>query len=97
MLIVDLPKADNCAECELVRTCAKRNGVGVTEFIRAKEDGYFTWFCIIKGELVRCGECKHSKIKHQWNAEMYNECELTRRRVEDDWFCADGERKDGKE
>lgn len=47
--------------------------------------------------VVRCGKCKYCKIKHQWNAEPYSECELTRRCVEDDWFCADGERKNGEE
>ena len=61
---------------------------------KENDSGEYTFQCKALGELVRCGECKYCKIKHQWNAEPYNECELTRRCAEDDWFCADGERKE---
>ena len=49
------------------------------------------------GELVRCGECKHRDPEdkrcdcggHEWVKGKILP-------VEDDWFCADGERKDGE-
>ena len=45
--------------------------------------------------VVWCGECKHRFVDGE-NV-RYNVCELTHNRVQsDDWFCADGERKDGE-
>lgn len=45
-------------------------------------------------EVVRCGECKHRYV--DGDNVRYNVCELNHNRVQsDDWFCADGERKDG--
>ena len=45
--------------------------------------------------VVRCGECKHCFV--DGDNVRFNVCELTHNRVQsDDWFCADGERKDGK-
>ena len=43
--------------------------------------------CKVVGELVRCKDCKHYKD---------GKCFYTMRRhgLKDDWFCADGERKD---
>ena len=43
--------------------------------------------------VVRCGECKHSAI----DFENRRYCKLVTyyNHVPDDWFCADGERKDG--
>lgn len=44
-------------------------------------------------EVVRCGECKHSAV----DFEDRRYCKLVTyyNHVPDDWFCADGERKDG--
>ena len=48
--------------------------------------------CPIKGELVRCGECKHRYV--DGDNVRYNVCELNHNKVQsDDWFCADGERR----
>ena len=43
--------------------------------------------------VVRCGECKHSAVDY----ENRRYCKLVTyyNHVPDDWFCADGKRKDG--
>ena len=51
-------------------------------------------FCYIKrGELVRCGECKHY-LDTLWIRER---CGLKDIPVDKNDYCADGERKDGEE
>lgn len=50
----------------------------------------------LKGELIRCGECIHRFVAGE--VVRYNVCELSHNIAQpDDWFCADGERKDGAE
>lgn len=45
------------------------------------------------GTLVRCKDCKHRYIDGE-NV-RYNVCDLNHNKVQgDDWYCADGERKD---
>lgn len=39
------------------------------------------------GDLVRCKECKHYKTIH---------CTCDGCCISDDWYCADGERKEGR-
>ena len=51
------------------------------------------------GELVRCKDCKISKLEKVFknvptSTETVRWCELINRYVDDDWFCADGERKE---
>lgn len=46
------------------------------------------------GELVRCKDCKHLKQEFQWNGMPYKTCEFHGNGFPDDWYCADGERKD---
>lgn len=53
------------------------------------------------GELVRCKDCKHRTKRVCDKIEFY-ECDhigyqQTKCGVTDDWFCADGERKDGSD
>ena len=44
-------------------------------------------------DLVRCGECKHRFV--DGDNVRFNVCELNHNKVQsDDWFCANGERKD---
>lgn len=43
----------------------------------------------IVGELVRCKDCKHRE-----RDEIFNQSWCKGRRVREDFFCADGERKD---
>ena len=47
---------------------------------------------ICKGELVRCGECKHYKYGFCYNPNTYDD-EKTCGNTAKDWFCADGERR----
>lgn len=42
------------------------------------------------GELVRCRDCRHYRTN---NTTGYPHCEILKRFVTEDWFCADGERK----
>ena len=49
-------------------------------------------------ELVRCGECKHF-VENTWECSRLCDRfgdEYSDARVYPDWFCADGERKDGE-
>lgn len=44
-------------------------------------------------EIVRCRECRHRFVDGE-NV-RFNVCELNHNKVQaDDWFCADGERRD---
>ena len=44
----------------------------------------------IKGEIVRCKDCKHKE--KDGISEGYHYCNIKGLQVTDDWFCADGER-----
>lgn len=44
----------------------------------------------IKGEIVRCKDCKHKE--KDGISEGYHYCNINGLQVTDDWFCADGER-----
>lgn len=60
-------------------------------------------------KVVRCRECKHRIVNENYGKRGYmklkamcdldtNDCfQLGRCAEDDDWFCADGERKDGAE
>ena len=46
-------------------------------------------------EIVRCGECKHRFV--DGDNVRFNVCELNHNKAQsDDWFCADGERKEAE-
>ena len=46
--------------------------------------------------IVRCDECKHRDV--DGDNVRFNVCELNHNKVQsDDWFCADGERKEEDE
>ena len=95
MLIVDIPMTEHCFGCSIkydpeTRMCMLdghkfEETFGVITSHRDKD-------CPIKGELVRCGECKHRYV--DGDNVRYNVCELNHNKVQsDDWFCADGERR----
>ena len=49
-------------------------------------------------QVIRCKDCKWSKPEKVFknvptSKDMVRWCELITRYVDDDWFCADGERK----
>ena len=95
MLIVDMemPKDGGC------HIAVDWDGHSFVCPIKRKTCDYFyskkrpDW-CPIKGELVRCGECKW------FDNESIGRC--TRHEIRptpffmDDFYCADGERKDGE-
>ena len=50
----------------------------------------------IQPEIVRCKDCKHRYV--DGGNVRYNACELNHNKVQsDDWFCADGERRENNE
>lgn len=91
MLIVDMPMPKNCCECDLRQD----------DFDRGEQYCPFTGVeclsigrqakCPIKGELVRCGECRY-KFHNQCNNPIGKFGIVT-----DDMYCDCCERKDGKE
>ena len=46
--------------------------------------------------VVRCGECQHYGTAIGWTCKPYNVCKKTHVYCDADWYCADGERKDGE-
>lgn len=90
MLIVNMPKPENCERCPLIFRCAEVQGITAGQFISAKHNGYFADFCIIAGELVTCSKCEsdgrcciqEAMANADWDS--------------DDFFCYFGERKDGE-
>lgn len=110
MLIVDMPMPKSCWDCPLseqIEDWDDFNGsfyvaecklqypkvVMIDEHTRIRPDS-----CPIKGELVLCGECKHRDPEdkrcdcggHEWVKGKILP-------VKDDWFCADGKRKEKEE
>lgn len=47
----------------------------------------------IKGELIRCGNCKHYNNGFCYNPGAYDEV-ITRGNTTPDWYCADGKRRE---
>ena len=61
---------------------------------KENDSGEYTFQCKALGELVRCGECKYYEKFNSWCAY----CKKVDSYISNEnWFCADGERKDGKE
>lgn len=70
------------------------------------DKGYSDGYTKTKEEIVRCKDCKHRILNENYSETdiIYNkaECELDtgdpyelgRNAWDDNWFCADGERKD---
>ena len=44
--------------------------------------------------VVRCKDCKHLFTDFVMDGKEYKRCEMQMAGFHDDWFCADGERKD---
>ena len=69
----------------------------MTEYIVRLEhdaDGAVHYVRQIDGELVRCKECKHLFTDFVMDGKEYKRCEMQMAGFHDDWYCADGERKD---
>ncbi len=44
--------------------------------------------------VVRCKDCKHLFTDFVMNGKEYKRCKMQMAGFHDDWYCADGERKD---
>ena len=44
--------------------------------------------------IVRCKDCKHLFTDFVMDGKEYKRCEMQMAGFHDDWYCADGERKD---
>lgn len=69
----------------------------MTEFIMKETEELITFKHVWKrydpaSVLIRCRDCKYfNQTYKQWLCERLNRC------VDEDWFCADGEKEGGKE
>ena len=82
MLIIDMPMPKYCADCPMIALSDRGMICLCTEaLLEIDYDKKRPSWCPIKGELVRCGECKY----HWKNG---GDCV-----AEADFFCADGERR----
>ena len=65
---------------------------------KENDSGEYTFQCKALGELVRCGECKHSRndgIRTAYTHVPLIVCEKDKSYKPLEFFCASGERKDG--
>lgn len=46
--------------------------------------------------VVRCKDCKHMFTDFVMDGKEYKRCEMQMAGFHDDWYCADGERKDNE-
>lgn len=105
MLIVDMPIPKNCSECEAKCVSALYGRIcGMTRknIMPFLDKTNRPDWCPIKGELVRCKDCNWFKSGIDINGKPFTKCigangsVRTYGHTEPDWFCADGERKDGE-
>ena len=101
MLIIDMPipvKEWNCLDCKALCVdmfrhycCITKKTIDTLKNMRARPD-----WCPIKGELVRCGECKYKskRVRDIDDEIMY--CDFRHNFVDKRGFCSGGERKDGE-
>lgn len=91
MLIVDMPMPSRCFECFARLSCERytQELEMVDDFEELKallpNDK-----CLIKGELVRCGECNRGLSSEAYGDAKY--CMGVFHNL--NWYCADGERKE---
>ena len=80
-LIVEMEMPTRCGACKCRHVEFDIDRVAVFCAIMDNEyvedpDSRPTW-CTIKGELVRCGECRHYGTEIGWNCKTYNVCKKT--------------------
>ena len=75
-------------------------GIYATELWAMTEAQFLEWLNATcdrerpRDMIVRCKDCRHLKQEFQWNGMPYKTCEFHGNGFPDDWYCADGERKD---
>lgn len=95
MLIIDMPMPKCCWECPC---CDGEYGICESAGRDLEDPNERPSWCPIKGEIVPCDECVHRDPEdkrcdcggHEWVIGKILP-------VKDDFFCADGERKEGAE
>lgn len=95
MLIIDMPMPKNCCECDLRQDNFDRGeqycpftGVECLSIGRQAK-------CPIKGELVRCGECRRAiPFSVAGNRDALCHCDLFDATMMRKDFCSYGERKE---
>lgn len=100
-LIVEMEMPTNCKKCPLVgmdhfgQIRCKGQGGRLIHLKNFQTEIERPSWCPIKGELVRCKECKYF-VKNTWECSRLGDRfgdEYADARVYLDWFCADGERR----
>ena len=89
MLIVDMPKEYLTDACGFVLCNLCKQYLPLVYRDCHKDDKG----CLIKGELVRCSECK---FYTQMDDGTYGLCEFFGGSMVNSWYCSNGERKDGE-
>lgn len=90
MILIDRQMPESCDTCpcmyDFIHCTALRDDA--EESLSACDDYTIRQkWCPIK-EVVRCKDCKHiGYTNSHWFCKWLNRC------VDEDWFCADGERK----
>ena len=105
MLILDMPMPRACDDCPMLDDSGDYPLCRITQETRGynfNTRGKRMDRCPIKGELTRCGECKHRPKYNGPNRVVFPDevcpCQCDdcyyNWMPSDDWFCADGERKE---
>ena len=106
MLIVDMPMPIVCADCPIC-ICINGRKPAYCKAVLVDDDNIVDgtmWketdpnsipdWCPIKGELVRCGECRYKFEKETFDGLV--KCVLHNAFYDADYYCGYGERKDGE-
>ena len=97
MLIVDMPMPKNCGECPISNGFKIPCPYGVDDgaghdMFQAYKVGKRPSWCPIKGELVRCGECRYPLKKETPVGTVKYDCVLHKGWYDADHYCGHGER-----
>lgn len=102
MLIIEMKMPQKCFDCPM-HDYARNSSSSLPSVVRPVCNAHHeltpipngnerpSW-CPIKGELVRCGECNRGLSSEAYGDAKY--CMGVFHNL--NWFCADGERKDGE-
>lgn len=94
MITIDMKMPTDCNSC-LIRKIMGCKIANESGWLNNRRDER----CLLK-EVVRCKDCKHRPTQPKaFGAEINGQwcywCEHLKSWKQDDWFCADGRKKDG--
>ena len=75
----------------MILSCRKVGEVGMKEYIVRYENEYLQLLPNKMQELVRCKDCKR---RETYDCPVHIGCSVDGYDEPDDWFCAEGERKE---